>query len=125
MQEYNDLSAQQRQVLGSLLGGVPIVRAAEAAEVDPSSIYRWLKQPAFAEALREGRRQVAQQGLAQLQGLVADAVSVVRQILNDDTRTPTVRLRAAELVIEQTTRYLEIDDLERRLRELEAMLEST
>ena len=125
MQEYNELSAQQRQVLVSLLGGVPIVRAAEAAEVDPSSVYRWLKQASFAEALREGRRQVAQQGLAQLQGLVADAVTLVREILNDKTKSANTRLRAAELVVNTTLKYLELDDLERRLRELEAMLEST
>lgn len=123
MQDSNALTPQQHQVLVALLGGSPILRAAEAAEIDPSSVYRWLKLPAFQEALRDGRRLLAQQGLAQLQGLVADAVGVVRQILNDDTRTPTVRLRAAELVLNQTVKYLELEDLERRLRELEALVE--
>ncbi len=122
MRDFNELSPQQRHVIVALLGGSPITRAAEAAGVDPSSVYRWLKQPPFHQALREGRRQVAQQGLGQLQSLVGDAVRLVREILNDTSKSASTRLRAAELVIEQTTRYLEIDDLERRLHELEMML---
>lgn len=123
MQDLDPLSTQQRQVLVSLLGGSPITRAAAAAEVDPSTIYRWLKMPTFQQELREGRRALAQQGLGQLQALVSDAVALVREILNDSTRSAAVRLRAADLVLEHTVRYLELDDLERRIQELEALLE--
>lgn len=124
MQDLDPLSPQQRQVIVALLSGVPITRAARAAEVDPSSIYRWLKQPVFQDELRAGRRELVRLGLAQLQGLLADAVTVVREILTDSARPATIRLRAAELVIEHTARYLETDELERRIQELERLLEA-
>jgi transposase-like protein len=45
------LTEQQRQAVEALLGGLTVKEAAQAAGVHRNTVYYWLKQPAFREAL--------------------------------------------------------------------------
>lgn len=115
------LTAKQHIALAALLGGATIEAAAQAAGVNAATVHRWLNLREFQNAQDEGRRHLAQLGLAQLQGLTATAVETVRSILDDRALPPAVRLRAAELVINSATKYLELVDLEQRISAIEGM----
>jgi transposase len=57
------LTEQQRQAVEALLGGLTVKEAAQAAGVHRNTVYYWLKQPAFQEALREASADPALQAL--------------------------------------------------------------
>lgn len=120
MQDINaNLSPSQVTALAALLAGRSVRAAAKAAGVDPATIHRWLNESDFRAAQQAGRRQLAQQALAQLQGITADAIGVVRELMTDTSKPATVRLRAAQIVIEGTAKWLELEDFDARLRALE------
>jgi hypothetical protein len=120
MQDSSDnLTPNQVAALTALLAGRPVRAAAKAADVDPATVHRWLNDPAFRAAMQSGRRQLAQQALAQLQGITSSAIEVIRELMTDKTKPASVRLRAAQIVIEATVKWLELEDFDARLRALE------
>jgi len=56
---------------------------------------------------------------AALVGLCLQATDTVEAILQDDTATHAVKLRAAAIVLEYAKQYHELDGLEHRVSELE------
>ena len=82
-------------------------------------MHRWLNEPDFRAAQQAGRRQLTQQALAQLQSITETAIGVVKELMTDKGKPASVRLRAAQIVIEATVRWLELEDFEARLVELE------
>lgn len=115
----DNLTPKQVAVLTALLSGRSIEAAAKETKVGPTTIHRWLREPAFQEAQRAGRRELAEQALGQLQTVTRSAVGVIAEILTDRTKPATVRLRAAQIVIEATTKWLELQDFAARLESLE------
>src|SRR5437868_847993 len=105
MQDWtNNLTPNQVAALTALLAGRPVRAAAKAAGVDPATVHRWLNDPDFRAAQQAGRRQLAQQALAQLQSITEEAVKVIKDVMTDKRMPPTVRLRAAQIVVEATVK---------------------
>ena len=120
MQDPRDnLTPKQVVVLTALLGGRSVENAAKEAKINPATVHRWLNDSAFKEAQRLGRRELAEQALGTLQMVTRTAVAVVAEILTDRTKPASVRLRAAQIVIESTTKWLELQDIVQRLEALE------
>jgi transposase-like protein len=71
-----NLSPAQEKALAALLAGQTITDAAKAAEVDRSTIYRWLRdacRPDFRIALERGRLELRQAVEARLLALANEA----------------------------------------------------
>lgn len=120
MQDSTDkLTANQVTALTALLAGRSVRTAAKGAGVDPATVHRWLNEPDFRAAMQSGRRELASVALAQLQEITGIAVGVIKELMTDKERPSTVRLRAAQIVIEATMKWLELDDLAQRLAALE------
>lgn len=115
----NNLTPNQVKVLASLLAGRSVEAAAKEAGVNPATVHRWLNDPAFQAAQRDGRRLLAQQGLSLIQVATRTAVATVVELMSDKTKPPSVRLRAAQIIIESTVKWIELDDLATRLAALE------
>lgn len=121
MQEPIDkLTPNQVAVVTALLAGRSVEAAAKAAKVNPSTVHRWLADTDFQAALRTGRRDLAQQALGVIQSATRAAVGVVVELMTDKGKPPSVRLRAAQIVLEASVKWLELDDLAARLAALEA-----
>jgi hypothetical protein len=120
---FDNLTPNQVIALVELLGGKPVRTAAKAAGVDPATVHRWLNEPDFRAAQQAGRRQLTQQALSQLQSITETAIGVVKELMTDKGKPASVRLRAAQIVIEATVRWLELEDFESRLRALEGQRE--
>lgn len=116
---YN-LTPNQVKVLTALLAGRSVEASAKEAGVNPATVHRWLNDPAFQAAQRDGRRVLAQQALAALQSVTRTAVAVVVELMTDKGKPASVRLRAAQIIIEGTVKWIELDDLAARLAALEA-----
>lgn len=115
------LSPPQQKALEALLSEPTIGKAAAAAEVSESSVYRWLRgDSAFQEAYREARRESVRQAVARLQQASGAAVTVLLQLMATKGNPPAVRLAAASKVLEMAHKAVELDDVIARIEALEA-----
>lgn len=120
----HELTSRQHSAILHLLGGKTIVDAAKAAGVAEKTLHAWLKEPAFAEELAAARRQAIGTALDVLTASARDAAAVVVALVNDKTVAPLVRLRAAEALLDRLSRWVELEEMQRRIEALEARLAS-
>ena len=83
-----------------------------------------MQVPEFQKAYREARRAAFSQSIARLQqGATAAATTMLKLML--DAGTPaSVRVRAAECVMNHATKVIELEDIEVRVAELERAAEA-
>ena len=107
---------KQEQAITALLTQRNVDEAAKATGIAPKTLWRWLRLPEFQEAYRKARRQGFAQSIARLQQASSAALL---KIMLDQNAPPSTRVRAAECVINQGSRAMEIEDLEVRIAALE------
>jgi hypothetical protein len=114
-----NLGRKQDEALVALLSNRSVEDAAKACNTPVRTIYRWLKEPDFFAAYRAGRRHAYGQSIALLQqGSTAAATTLLKVML--DAATPaSTRVRAAETVLTQAAKAIEIEDIDARVSELE------
>ena len=117
--ERRPLNGRQISAITRLLAGDRVSLVAEAVGISERQLWRWLKRPAFRAALSEAQGAAVVTAAAALVGLCLQATDTVEAILQDDTATHAVKLRAAAIVLEYAKQYHELDGLERRVSELE------
>ena len=110
---------KQEQAITALLTQRNVDEAAKAADIAPKTLWRWLRLPEFQEAYRKARRQAFAQSIARLQQASSAAATTLLKIMLDQNAPPSTRVRAAECVINQGSRAMEIEDLEVRIAVLE------
>lgn len=108
--------------VAALLAHPTYQEAARAAGVSESTLARWLREPAFAAAVREARRRTLEQAIGALSAATAEAVATLRAMLGAEGES--VRVRAAVAILEHALRGAETQDLEERIAALEAALEA-
>ena len=110
---------KQEEAIAALLTQRNVEEAARAAGIGTRTLLRWLQVPEFQKAYREARRAAFSQSIARLQqGASAAATTMLKLMI--DTNTPaSVRVRAAECVMNHATKAIEIEDIEARVSELE------
>ena len=108
---------QRRAVELLLILGDPS-KVAETVGVSRATLWRWRQQPAFqaAVATAEGAAmEKLSRDLLRLSGL---AISALEDALSKSQK-PSYRLRAAALILEQLTKFRELQSLEQRVTALE------
>ena len=93
--------------------------AARAAGIGTATLLRWQKEPEFQEAYRAARRAVHGQSIARLQQATSAAVSTLLKVMVDPKTPPSTKVRAADSVLNQSAKAIEIEDVEVRVAELE------
>ena len=111
------LTRKQEQVIAALLSEQTVASAAEKAGVGEVTLYRWLKLPEFVAAYREARRDVVEKAVAQLQQSSWAASTTLVRLLG--SASDSVRLRAAQAILDQANKGIELIDFEERLAALE------
>jgi transposase-like protein len=107
------------QAIAALLSHRNVEEAARAVGISANTLLRWLKEPEFEAACREARRTAFSQSIARLQDASGAAVTTVLKIMLDTNAPAGTRLRAAEIVLEQATKAIEMEDIEARVADLE------
>jgi hypothetical protein len=92
-------------------------KAAAVAGVSRQSLYRWMKAPAFAAALRTAETE-ALRGLSRRLAGLGDAAADALQDALDEGQPIGIRLRAADLVTARGPALAEVTDLIERLEAL-------
>ena len=119
-------SAQSRrsdQLVLALLQHPTIEKAAETIGINPATAWRWMQDAYFQEQYREARRQAFSHSVARMQHASGAAVTTLLKIMLDAKAPAHSRVRAAETVLAQTLRAVEVEDIETRISRLEATSE--
>ena len=120
----SDLTTKQAAAIAALLEGNNQAGAATAAGVTKRTLQRWLTDPTFTTALREGSDGAIRAASARLAALAEHAVTSIAVTMQQPT-TPGagVRLRAADALLSHALRIREHTDILERLAQLEKMLD--
>jgi AcrR family transcriptional regulator len=109
-------------LLTALACGASIEQAARKAGVSERTVYRRLRDPAFAQQLRAARADIRKRTSA---ALSAGSLEGARALLDlvKPAVAPTVRLGAARALLELSVKLVEAEEFEERLAALEQQLD--
>ena len=99
-----NLTAKQEKALASLLATGEVRAAAKDAGVGETTLWRWLKESAFAEAYSAQRCKLLEAGAAALTSNVSKASRVLITVAEDTTAPASARVAAARAIIEGAQR---------------------
>jgi hypothetical protein len=118
------LGRKQEETIAALLTHRNLEEAAKAAGISLRTLMRWLKVPEFQTAYREARRAAYSQAVARLQQGATAAATTLLKVMLDQTTPASVKVRAAECVMNHSSKAIEIEDVEFRVAELERTAET-
>lgn len=113
------LTHKADKILRALLEHPTQEKAAAAAGVSTTTVWRYQQKPRFRRALAEARREIFSQATARLQQASSAAASTLARVMVDNTTPAASKIRAAACVLEFATRGTQLEDVEVRLLELE------
>ena len=99
--------------------------AAQAINVAPRTMLRWLQVPEFRAAYLKARREAVGQSIARMQQATGAATITVLKLMTDPNVPAAVKLRAAECVFTHAIKGVELEDIETRLANLGRSAEAT
>jgi hypothetical protein len=106
--------------LQAILAGSSLDDAAQQAGVSPRTIRRWMHDDeSFAQELRDSEKEIFAEATRLLLGRIRRNIDRITAILDDEKSPPGTVLRAAELMMEITTRLWTVHSLDERLIDLE------
>ena len=113
------LTPKQRKVVEALLTTGEVATAAQSAGVSRDTLYRWLKQPVFAQAVRQAEAQALDDLSRLLVRLGRTAVATLAKAMRDPATPASSRVRAADAALGRLLQLRELATLEARLTALE------
>jgi len=120
MKESGDKKEQkQERIISALLNASSLRDAAKKAGISEATLYRLLKDDSFQTAYRVAKRELVNHAICQLQQNTGKAVAVLVKIAEDKTCPASARVSAAKAILETSLKAVELEDLERRIEELE------
>jgi transposase-like protein len=116
---------KKEEAIAALLSHRTIEEAARAIDIVPNTLLRWMKEPEFDASYRAAKRTAFGQSIARLHHLSSAAVSTLGKVMLDPATPPATRVRAADSILDHTTKAIEIEDIEARVSELERTMEAS
>jgi len=110
---------KQERAIGALLSASSIREAAKEAGIAEATLHRYLKDETFKAQYQAAKREVVQQAISQLQRSAGKAVKVLIEIAEDKECPSSARVSAARTILETSLKAVELEDLEKRIEELE------
>jgi len=107
------------RAVAALLTKPTIRAAARECGVSSRTLQRVMKQPEFESAYRDARRALVREATAKLTANSGRAADILRKVFDDRRATPGARVAAATQTIRLTLEGYELEELERRISDLE------
>jgi len=119
MAENGKVSAKQEKVIIELLNPTnkSVSGIAKNLNIGERTIYSWLKQSVFKEALFNARKELIKDSLNKLKESLGEAINVINGLMHSDKEM--ISLKASQLVIDYNLKLREDEDFEERLSRLE------
>lgn len=113
------LSPRQRKAVEALLTTGDATAAAQAAGIARDTLYRWMGQPLFLEAVRAAEAQALDDLSRILVRLGRTAAGTLAKAMSDAATPMATRVRAADATLGRLLQLRELATLEARVAELE------
>lgn len=97
--------------------------AAKAVGLSERAFYSRLRAPALQDKLKQEKSAMLEHATNAAQSRLNDAVDVMASVMLDTENPGSVRTQAADALIRNTLKLLEINDISRRLDALEKNME--
>ena len=115
-------SSKQRLALRLLLEAKTLKQVSQGAGVSDKTLYRWLRQPAFRDALRRLQDEATGQVMRRLLDLASAACGTLEAVMGDDLASGSARVSAARGVLEVALRFAELSTLAERIARIEDLV---
>ena len=117
-----NLTPKQLLALPHIASTASATEGARVANIDRSTLQRWMEDPAFRGELERMRQEAFEFALSELQGLALKGALVIAESLNDPS--PSIRLSAANSALRISAGTTESRRLNKQVRVLENALSS-
>lgn len=115
-----NLTKNQLKAIPLILETKSIAEGVKKAGISKTTFYEWLKTPEFKAEFVRQRQELIDLALHELKTSASEAVSVLRELLKADAES--VRLRTAQAILENVLKSIELENIEKRIEELERNL---
>lgn len=116
----HNLTPRQNRAISVILNSRSIVEAAQRLDISRETLHKWFRDVSFKEAYDEQSRETVSLAVESLKLTMDKAVEVLNRLL--DNRNPNVRHRAACALLDHGRKFIELQEIESRLSELEQNL---
>ena len=110
---------KKEAAIAALLTARNLEEAAKSVGIATNTLLNWMKVPEFQAAYREARRTAYSQAVAKLQQGATAAATTLLKVMLDQGTPASVKVRAAECVMNHSSKAIELEDVEFRVAELE------
>jgi hypothetical protein len=121
-EDCGSLPPKQELALRAVISHPTLKDAAHAAGVSETTLWRYMQDAAFSKRLREARREAVNHAIIRLQRASSDAVTVLGDIMLNESAPASARITAARAVLDYSMRTVEMDELRARIEELEEFI---
>ena len=111
---------KHEDAIAALLTQRNVEEAARSVGIGVRTLLRWLKLPEFQKAYRDARRAAVGQAVARLQQGTSAAATTLLKVMVDLNTPASVKVRAAEAILNHSAKAIEIEDIDARVAALEA-----
>ncbi len=112
-EKTTSLTDRQLAALPHIAASPTLSQAARCASVGRATLYRWLQDERFRQALDRLQSEAADLARSELQGLMLKGILVLSQAMDDSN--PDIRLRAARATLYLALKVKDIKDIQQRL----------
>jgi phage terminase small subunit len=109
-EEKQPLTPKQARLVEALLEGKSLVESARYAGCNEKTARIWLKIPVVDEAYQEAQRRLFDESISILRQTNQKAITTLIVLLESDT--DSVRLRAAQCILDHNIQMVKISELE-------------
>lgn len=112
------ITPAQQRAISALLESRDVRSAATVAGVGERTLYRWMGDPAFQQALQQAQQKLLEGVLRRLTRISEMAVDVLERGMSQEEPLPQ-QLRAADIALSRMLKAREMLEIESRLEALE------
>ena len=114
-----NLAGKKLKAIEALIAHDTVEDAAQATGVGRSTMYRYMKDPAFEAELNRAKRQLVNRAILKLQQTTGDAARALAEICRDQNAPASARVAAAKAILDSALKAIELEDIENRIATLE------
>ncbi len=114
------LTSRQQQAIQAIVATGDVTIAAQSVGVNRATLYRWMKQPQFVQAVHAAEADAVEDLSRMLVRLGRTAVATLAKAMSDPATPAATKVRAADATLSKLLQLRELATLEQRVAALEA-----
>ncbi len=116
----SSLTTRQQQAIQAIVATGDVTIAAQSVGVNRATLYRWMKQPSFVQAVHAAEADAVEDLSRMLVRLGRTAVATLAKAMSDPATPAATKVRAADATLSKLLQLRELATLEQRVAALEA-----